>query len=265
MHVLGYSAPISPTIAPLTGACGGDIRRALGQVAAMGFTHVQLSAAQRGTRPRDLGRRARRDLAAALARQGLAASGLDLFIPRGDWLDSALVDRAVSAAVAALEMAADLGHVPLSLSLPVEELGSDVVQTILAGADGRGVALAVHAEHDLPALRDWLQQNSLPLVGVGIDPAALLSIGEQPEAVAGQLAQDLKVARFDDHRSTDVASAGGRCPVGEGELDAEAYRVALALCPHLRAVVVELRHLADPAAALAAATSAWDRAAPRGM
>jgi sugar phosphate isomerase/epimerase len=253
---------LSVTLAPLVPRCGGSLPRALERIVAGGARAVQLSAAQKDLRPRDLDRQTRRELLSLIARRGLMLGGLDFMIPHKDYLQSATQDRAVAAAVSAIALAADLGRVPLSLSLPVEKLADEVAASLLAAADGHGVALAVHAEHDLEALSRFLAKHGQPLLGAGLDPAALIAAGHDPAATAAQFAPVLGVARLDDHARTSQAAAGGRCPLGAGELDVLEYRAALAVAPKLRGIVVELRGLAEPLAGLRAALEQWEHAGP---
>lgn len=250
---------LSVTVGPLV-ARGGDVRRAVEHVRDAGLHSVQLSAATKGLRPRELDRRARRDVLAMLARQGVMLSGLDLMIPHKDWLRSETQDRAVAAAVGAIELAGDLGRVPLSITLPVDRLSEELKRELLAAADGHGVTLAVHAEHDVNALTAWLEAEDQPVLGAAVDPAVLLARGEDPSAVTAQLGRRVRVARLDDF--VDVSggggvSTGGRCPLGEGDLDVTGYKAALAVCTKLRAVVLELRDLRDPVAAMHQAARVW--------
>ncbi len=248
--------PLSVTIAPLVPRAGG-VHEAVRRAAAAGFRAVQLSAAQKGLRPRELDHGARRDVLAMLGRSGVMLSGLDLMIPHRDWLDPRKVDQAASAALAAVELAADLGRVPLSLTLPAESMPADVMRELMVAADGHSVPLAVHAEHDLEALKKLLAAHDTPMLGSAIDPAALLAEKLDPVTIVAQLADRLRVARLDDFARVSVATMGGRCIVGAGELDVEAYRATLSLARGLRAVVVELRDLPDPFAAMAEAEQAW--------
>lgn len=147
------STPLAPTVASLD----ADPRRAFVRVREMGFAHVQLSAAQNGLRPRELDQSARRDLLATLRRRELSVSGIDAWIPPEHFLDTAHVDRAVGAVLDAIDLAGDLGRVPVSLGLP-GELVDAVCSVLVERADHRGVGLA---EHGVP---DVARQG----VGVGV-------------------------------------------------------------------------------------------------
>lgn len=256
--MLDLGPTLAATLAPLIPRCGGSVQRAAETAARAGLRAVQLSAAQKDMRPRDLDRRARREVLAMLSRSGLMLAGLDLMIPHKDYLQSATQDRAVGSVLGAIDLAAELGRVPLSLSLPVEKLPQDVTDALLTAADGHGVTLAVHAEHDLDALEKWLATHDLPVVRIGLDPATLLALDHDPAAVAVRFAAKLAVARLDDHATTSTASAGGRVPVGEGDLELLPYRGALAVATKLRSVVVELRDLPDPVAGMRVAQRKWE-------
>ena len=258
--MLDLSPPLSLSIAPLVAGADG-VRRAVERARALGFTCVQLSAATAGIRPRELDNRARRDLAALLARNGIALSGLDLMIPPEHWADPAQLDRALSSTLAAIALAGDLGRVPFSAALPIGSLPTDVVTELLTAADGQGVALAVHAEDDIPALKIWLDEIDQPLVGAAIDPASLIASDQGPVDTALELAAHVLVARLDDFAAESVAAAGGRCLVGSGSLKLLNYRAALSTCNNLRSIVVDPRSLPDPAAAAEHARLAWDRSA----
>lgn len=250
---------LAPSLAPLVKQSGCTVREAVAGLAAQGFRAVQLDAALPGIRPRDLSPRARQDLTSLLMRQNLRPAGLDLFIPRRHFTESAHLDRAMAATLAAIELAADLGRIPVSLALPVTAVPEDARQAMVEAADGRGVRLAVHAEDQLDALTAWMERVDTPNLGAAMDPAAILALDQDVLAVTQRLGQRLTVARLSDQ----VASAGGvRCEVGQGDLDVERYRVMLDLSAgRAGPVVLDLRGLADPRGAAGAALKAWDDAA----
>ncbi len=259
--MLELSPTLSVTLAPLVGLCGGSVPLALERVAQAGVRCVQVSAATKGLRPQDLDTQGRREVLALLARRGLALGGLDLMIPHKDFLDSSRQDRAVAAVLQAITLAGDWGRVPLCVSLPVEELPHEITQALLAKADGTGVTLAVHAEHDIAALLTWLRKHDQPVLRAAMDPAALIAAGHDPADVAMKLADFLAVARLDDFARTSITATGGRCPVGGGELDLLRYRAALAAARRLRAIVIELRDLSEPFQGIPTALHHWSNAA----
>ena len=159
---------LAATVGPVVRG-GLTFQAAVERLAGVGFDAVQLDGTLRGLRPRELDRRARRDLAAMLARRGVRAGGIDLFIPRWHFADAGEADRAVAATLACIELAGDLGRVPVSLSLPVHELAADhdVTRAIAEAADGRGVAVAVHAEDRLGSWRRGSMRWACPGWGRG--------------------------------------------------------------------------------------------------
>ena len=244
---------LAPTVGPVVRG-GLSFQAAVERLAEMGFDAVQLDGMLRGLRPRELDRGARRDLAAMLARRGVRAGGIDLFIPRWHFTDAAEADRAVAATLACIELAGDLGRVPVCLALPVHELDAEheVTRAIAEAADGRGVALAVHAEDRLVELAAWVDAVGVPGVGAGLDPAAVLAAGGDPVAAAHALGERLLVPRLSDAvRDADDRDAtlrGERRAVGEGGLDVLGYRVAVSLSGRVRSMVLDLRGLDDPLA-----------------
>ena len=263
----GSDLTLAPTLRPLIQAAGGTLRQALDRLAGRGVGPVQLDATLAGLRPRELDERARRELAALIRRRGAYPAGLDLFIPRKHYLEREHVDRAVAASVAAIELAADLGRLPVSLALPVASVDESVRHALVEAADGRGVPLAVHGEDELDALQRWLDELDLPGIGAGVDPAAVLAGGGDPVQVVQRLAPRLVVARVSDvERGGDAddrtRSQAVRCRLGAGVLDVAAYRICVDLAERrVGPVVLELRGLAEPFAAVATAREAWDSAA----
>ncbi len=252
----GSDLRLAATIRPLVVAGDGSVRGALGELAKMKFEAVQLDATLSGIRPRDLSQRARKDLVALIARHSMQLAGIDLFLPRQHYTDRQHVDRAVTATLAAIELAADLGKVPVSLGLPLADIGDDVRKALVEAADGRGVRLAVHAEDQLDALKAWMEAVDQPALGAGLDPAACLARSLKPVKIAASLGRRLAVARL-----SDVSSGALRCAVGEGELELSAYRVAVDLAPARSGpVVLDLRGVEDPVGAAKSALKAWENA-----
>ncbi|MEE9129252.1 MAG: hypothetical protein V3T84_04490 [Phycisphaerales bacterium] len=239
--------PLAPTLGPL----GDQPRAALDRLADMGFRYVQLCATQRGMRPRDLDRSARRDLLVRLRRLEMQVSGLDLWIPPSHFLDPALVDRAVEAVRAALELAGDLQRCSISLELPRplddESLGP-VIETIAEQGLRVGVELADHSVAN--ATQDHL--------GIGIDPVAQLSCNEDPAVAVTKHAERLVSARL-----CDLLASGTRGPIGEaqgGRLDVLSYRIALSVGGYDRPVVVDARQWSDPWPGLTQTARTWSAA-----
>jgi hypothetical protein len=219
--------------------------------AQQGFRAVQLSAAAPGARARDLDRSGRRDLAATLKRRGLALSGLDLWIPREHLLEPATMDRALAAIGEAIDLAAELAAlmgmvargegatVALSVALPVE-LAAATRDELVRRGEVAGVALADHTP--------WADEQA-GTAPVGIDPAACLALKRDPGAEVLRAGKRLAAARL-----SDLSDLGLRVTPGEraGRLDLLAYGVALATAGYAAPVPIDLRAVADQAAALAA-------------
>lgn len=236
---------LAPTLGPLAESLAP--RRVLDRLSELGFRAVQLSAAQPGLRPRELDKSARRDLLATLRRREMSPAGVDLWIPPNHFLDPAAVDRAAEAVVEAIELAADLGRCPLSVALPPIEEGDreSLIGELLNHARHYGVELA---DHTLP-----LGQRED--VGVGIDPAALLGMGEDPAAAMINCAPRVVAVRL-----CDLLRTGMRGPIGDpqdGRLDVTEYRAALAVCRLHQPLVADLRQWSDPWSGLIRTASVW--------
>ncbi|MFG0330159.1 MAG: hypothetical protein ACF8PN_09705 [Phycisphaerales bacterium] len=249
--------PLSPTHAALA---EGDPRPALKRIAEAGFRFVQLSAALPTMRPRELDRSARRDLLARLRRLELTLSGLDLWIPEEHFGDPAHGDRAMNATLEAIELAADLDRVPLSMTLP-RGMDAGLRSTLADRADMCGVEIADFnrsvAGPDAGDTDDGDEEETpssaprVPAIGTGVDPATVLLGGGDPAKEVSRAAQ-LVSARFSD------AARDGRRRPGAGRLDLTKYQVALLTRgDYDRPVVLDMRHIAEPWAQLDEAARAW--------
>jgi len=256
----GSDLRLAPTLGPVVVSSSSTPRRGLQHLAEAKFTAVQLDATLAGLRPRELDTSARRDLASTLARSGLTLCGLDFFIPTDHYTDPAHQERAVEAACAACALAGELGRVPVSLNLPIDEVDATVVDALLGAASGSGTTLMLHSEGDLAALQAWLKSHDPSVVMAGFDPSAMLATRADPVAAVQSLGAWLGSARLSD--AARGQGGGDRVAVGSGDLDLLSYRVSVDLAPARRGpVVLDLRGLANPLTAAQAAQSAWDRAA----
>ncbi|MCC6322504.1 MAG: sugar phosphate isomerase/epimerase [Phycisphaerales bacterium] len=195
-----------------------------------------------------------------MRRADLDCSGLDLWIPPDHFTDPVHTDRAVAAVTGAIDLAAELAALTssaivsttpgrstgvVSLALP-KDVRSDVLGLLTERALSRSVRIADHAR----PMREAGDTDSDAL-GIGIDPAEVLSDGGDPVAETAKAGSRLVSARL-----TDVARAGmrggGRIAAGTpaGRLDVLAYLVALATAGYSRPVVADLRGI--PGQALAA-------------
>lgn len=275
----GSDLTLAPTLRPIARQFDGTVRTAIDRLADAGFRAVQLDGTLPGIRPRDLDQRGRRDLIGVLTRRGMTLAGIDLFLPRRHFLETENIDRAMAASVAAISLAADLGRVPVSISLPVKSLGDDARKAIVEAADGHGVRLAIHAEDAIDELAAWVDRLDLHALGIGIDPAAVLASGKvgdgagnDPVKILHRLGRRVAVARLDDLAGADsdasddegICGAGYRCVLGEGDLDVLSYRIALDLAAgRTGPVVLDLRGLENPLAGALAAHKTWEGAAFR--
>lgn len=217
-----------------------DHRSRIAWAAEQGFRAVQLDAT--AIKPRDLDRSARRDLAATLRRHELTLAGLDLWIPANHFARSETLDRAASALVDAIDMAADLVDLVaescrvVSIELP-RDMDQIALGAILARADARSVSVADHAwprpsDSDGAGVSPDLTSGPLML---GVDPAAMLLAGDDPSTIASRRAASIASARLSD------LSSIGRVLPGNGRLDIFAYRIALETGGYRGPVVLDLR------------------------
>jgi sugar phosphate isomerase/epimerase len=223
----------------LRDADGGvpDIRWVLELARTAGYHAIQINAADPVTRPRELSRSARRDLAAHIRRHELTVSGVDLWIPNAHFSDESKLDRIVSAHLEAAQLAADLAELTagdrlLCVSIPWQ--GAESVLSAVADCASRiGVSVANHA-YPWP---DALQAENPVLVGVD-PPAVVLDRADPADAVSRASSAGLLRAV----RLADLA-ASGRVPPGEGSLNTLAFRVAIATSRLTGFVTVDVRGL----------------------
>jgi len=235
-------------------------REALEALSSRGVRGVQWSATMPGVRPRELDASARRDLRASLRRLELELVGVDLFIPPEHFRDATRVDRAIAAVEEAVRFAADFARVAVSLRLPRE--APEVVAPLLAIAERAGVRLA---DHELPLGA----AGDSAMLGVGLDPVALLAAGLDPAAAMLEQGAKVAVARLADlgRDGVRIAPRGG----GDGRLDLRRYRVAIEVAGRRPAVVIDPRQWRDPLGGIVETVAAWEDAgrpedaAPRGL
>lgn len=244
--------PLAVALSGLTIAEG--LREQIAWAAGQGFRGVQINAAARGSRPRDLGRSARRDLASVLRRHELVCAGVDLWVPPTHFTEPAYADRAVEAATGAIGLARELapltsGSAALSLVLP--DAGADGVvirRTLGDRAQGAGVRVADFRWPPEP----FVGEPDSP-IGVGVDPASVLMAAApsgnaewtDPAAAVARLGPRLAAVRLSD------AVMAGRVVPGTGRLDLLAYLAATATNPGAGMLVLDLRGIEHQDAAAA--------------
>lgn len=217
---------VTATLAPLA----SDPRLGLEVAATLPVRGVQVSAAQPGTRPRDLDRSGRRDLVAAARRRELGIAGVDAWFPTDDLLTAATMDDAVERLLAAVELAADLGRVGLSTRFPGTG-ADDPIRAVLAAAARLGVPVIDHAVP--PRGRPARPRASAAATGL-IVPGAIessapdatggcsldgLAVGIDPPAwlVAGLDLLDGAARGVEAVRLADLTVDGMRVPPGEAD------------------------------------------------
>ena len=240
-------------LAPTAASLGNDLRLICDRLKRDGWWAIQLSAAMPGTRPRELGASARRDLAATLRRTELVPAGMDLWIPQEHFLDPSTIDRAVASFEAACGLAADLGITTLSITLPgSDQIDGEIREVVESSSVKHGVLIA---DHRVPS------PETDDVESAGIDPAACFSVDRDPIEVVLELAGHLVAPRLSDLVSTGLRGIPG--DVG-GRLDIQAYRAAVDTVAADRHVVLDLRQVTSPWEGMRTARSAWRAAGPGG-
>lgn len=238
---------LAATLAPL-----GDWGAGLAFISESGFEAVQLSASQRGLRPRELDGSARRALREQLRRLELTVAGIDLWIPQEHFTDPAHVSRAVDAFGESLSLAEFLDRTPLSCVLPDSSSAAAVRATLLSEADRRGVTVADFGEHAVlegPVRR-------------GIDLAALRARnGSLIEAMALAGAQ-VAAIRIPTSASGAAGETSQRREAGEDSI--RELQVLLHTGGFAGIPVVDARQASEPRAALLSLRDAWRHAAAVG-
>lgn len=220
--------PVAVTLAPLA----AEPREALDLAARFVVRAVQVSARQSGTRPRDLDRSGRRDLVVSARRRELGIAGVDAWFPAEDLLDRGEVDAAVGRLVEAVELAGELGPVPVATRFPTEG-GEEAIRAVLAAAERLGVVVVDHAVP--PRGRRVRSTSKAPTAGAGglIVPGAVevveaaapevgesidgLGLGIDPPAwlVAGLDLFEAAGRGVDGLRLADLTRDGMRVPAGD--------------------------------------------------
>lgn len=211
---------------------------------------LALDAARPDCRARDLGRSARRDLAAMLRRTELELAGIDLFIPPEHYTDPARSERAFETVEQTAILAGELARLVGGRSRPLVSL---TLPTSLPEHERAGLTAifeqhgAIGADHtpDAPHPSAWL--------GTGIDPAACFLAGADPASLAARAG--VVALRLSNLNAT------GRCAVNAegGRLDLPAYTGAT-LTSDLRWMIADTRGVGDPRRGVNAAVQAWREA-----
>jgi sugar phosphate isomerase/epimerase len=222
--------------------------------ARLGFRGVTLSAAQHGTRPRELDRSERRGLIAELKRLELTCDSIDLFIPPEHFVSQETMDRAIHAVRDALDLASDLGSNVLFLRLPHESLDdppSVVTQALVEFANSSRVRVA---DVGLGGRALNALESGAPIsIGIGIDTASWLADGRDPLEgliLHGGLVGGVRLAGLDETGSRVSPSPHAR-------IDIQAWRQAFEINAHGASVVIDARGWQDPVEGVAQALHLW--------
>ena len=142
-----------------------------------------------------------------------------------------------------IALAEFLGRVPVSFFMPQD---ADLANTISQEAARRGVLLA-----------DFTRPASNTKCGIGIDPAAILLEQKNPPQEVSAAGDRLVAARVND-----IDQAGQRGPIGQGRLDALAYRIALEVCGLQTLPVIDCRSWRQPVEESAQCVKRWNQLLP---
>jgi sugar phosphate isomerase/epimerase len=275
--MIGPSLPLSLALSGFNPPGIIGVRGQIERAAALGFRAVTLNAAAADARPRDLGRSARRDLAALIRRHSMVSAGVDLWLPAEHLVQPAHSERALEALLDAVDFAAEMGElasgraVLSTMLLPPEHEGMAAVLGVLRErAMSHGVMVADHrwprrarvvgGAEGPPPVGDSEDAHGSPL-GVGIDPA-MMFMSDGPLADPGA-AVSKHGARVVSARLSD-ANASGRCPIGPaslgGRLDVLAYAVALSTGGYRGWLAVDVRGLRDAESGARSAVAAIGKA-----
>lgn len=204
-----------------------------------GARAVVLDAVHPEIRPRDLGRSARRDLAAAIRRSELEWKGVDVFVPTAHLASREHSDRAVAAIVGAIELASELSTLQIgsgavvTFDLP-DEPADGVVREIASAADRLGVSVA--------CLKDGHAG-----LGRAVDLDALAEAGvDAVGAVASAATAQVRWGGPRVERRIDLLSVIG----------------AMAVRTEPCAAVLDLSKSIEPKRTIGAALAAWAQADP---
>lgn len=222
--------------------------------ARLGFRAVTLSAAQTGTRPRELDRSERRGLMAELKRLELHCDSIDLFIPPEHFTSSDTMERAIHAVQDALDLGSDLGASVLFVRLPHESLENpplEATQALMDLANSSRVRLADIGLGGRPLTA--LEEGTPISIGIGIDTASWLADGRDPLEgliVHGGLVGGVRLVGLDETGSRVT-------PCMPARIDIHAWRQAFDINAHGASLVIDARGWREPVEGVAQALQAW--------
>lgn len=229
-------------------------RRLIEHAATFGLRAIRLDGTMPGLRARELDRSARRDLASFLRRLGPGFGGIDLWIPPEHFADTARAERAFTTVYEAIDLCAELATLDgrsagrtLSLTLPAN--ADDIARQVAEAADRARIRIADHGP--------GASTRAAGPIGVGVDPAALLSRDLDPGREVARLSDRVVAPRLSD---TDGI---GRVTPGEGRLDLLAYAIALSTSLAGIDVVLDPRGLRTPDSQIRESINNWHAVMPQ--
>jgi sugar phosphate isomerase/epimerase len=238
-----------------------SVRAAIAGVRDLGYSGVALPAWKRDFDPKALGATGARDLAAWLAKNGLAVSWLSAG-PRGRFTTPQAVTEDVDRVSSMLHLAgrlraaavaAALGPIGAVDSAPAK-LAREAVAALAVQADAAGAALAVIASPGETAVIESLLADFADApVGVLIDPGALLFAGRDPVDAVEAAAKVVAV------RACDSSPEAQHLAPGEGRVPWRDFLATLMARDYYGFVTVDFAPSADSAARAAKAAGVLRR------
>jgi len=218
---------------PVIGVDVGDLRlrpkESLQRAATLGFRAVQLPVAAGEITPAQLAPSARRHLARFTSGLGLKLCALSAEWPGLRLTDPGSVQERIDRTCHVIDLAADLGAPVVvagtgALTHPESGEPSPVAIEALARigdrADLRGVSYALRPTREGgERLLRVLGALSCPSIGVCLDPAAMVMVGQNPFAAVDRLIEFVRLAHVRDATAGSPDGAGQETRMGEGDVD----------------------------------------------
>ena len=224
--------------------------------ARLGFRAVTLSAAQTGTRPRELDRSERRGLMAELKRLELHCDSIDLFIPPEHFTSSDTMERAIHAVQDALDLGSDLGASVLFVRLPHESL-ENPPSGGHSGPDGPGELESSPTRRHRPrrhgrltALEEGARRFRSASGSTRLPGSPMAVIRLEGLILHGGLVGGVRLVGLDE--------TGSRVsPCLPARIDIHAWRQAFDINAHGASLVIDARGWREPVEGVGEALQAW--------
>lgn len=261
----------SPSLSVCTDDLRMEIKNALRQARSLGFGIVDVGASTGPISPTELSRTGQRHFARYLGDLGLRLGSLRGPAGVGSFTDGSAGERRFETLRAILRLAADL-HVPVvsaTLGGPSNDARAsdrmhEVLSTLAADADRYGVQLAVETNGvSAASLSTVLRDLACPNLGACCDSGAMLMGGENPHAIANELAGRVQLVRVRDAVAGSRDVAGREVEMGEGHLDVPAFLATLQEAGFGGDLIVTRTGSASPAADLANAKAILESHLPK--